>query len=173
VVGNHGLEGLGNNRDSLKQAIVFCKDWKEKLSQADFGSGVEVEDKTYSLAIHYRRSRNKKQVKEQIKNAIASLHPAPQLIPGKSVINLLPQGTPHKGAAILELMKRAEARYVFYIGDDDTDEDVFGLLDAKIMSVRVGEKRSSHARFYIKRQSEINHLLRLLIHYHRPTRGRK
>ena len=47
LVGNHGLEGLGNNRESLKQVEAICADWKSKLSKEDFGAGVEVEDKTY------------------------------------------------------------------------------------------------------------------------------
>lgn len=171
LVGNHGLEGLDSNNELLKQAKVISEIWKVKLSNIDFGSGVEIEDKTYSLAIHYRRSRNKKQAKVKIKKAIEALIPIPQIIVGKSVINLLPKGAPHKGAAVLEIMKRAEAKHVFYIGDDDTDEDVFSLPDSIVMAVRVGEKRTSNARFYIKRQSEINHLLKLLVRFHQPSRN--
>lgn len=166
VIGNHGLEGLGNNTESLKKAKSICIQWKKTLSEVDFGPGTEIEDKIYSLAIHYRRSRNKKQVKDLINKVLQTLKPAVQIITGKSVINLLPQGAPHKGAAVLELKKRAEAKHLFYIGDDDTDEDVFSLPDPQIMSVRVGKKRASQAHFYISRQSEINHLLKLLIRYH-------
>lgn len=169
LVGNHGLEGLANNTDSLKQALADTQAWKGILSQHDFDAGVEIEDKDYSLAIHYRRSRNKKKSKDQIREAISKLSPAPRLIAGKCVYNLLPSGAPHKGVAVLELMQQVGAKHCFYIGDDDTDEDVFSLPDSKIMTVRVGEKKTSHARYFIDRQSQINQLLKQLIRYHQKT----
>ena len=168
LIGNHGLEGLGNNHDELERAHEDCKKWRKKLDEIEFGSGVEIEDKTYSLAIHYRRSRNKREVRVQIKDAVAHLTPAPRIIAGKAVINLLPVGAPHKGVAVLELMKRHGMKNALYIGDDDTDEDVFSLPDNRIMTVRVGEKRASHARYFIRQQSETNRLLKLLVQYHRP-----
>ena len=48
-------------------------------------------------------------------------------------------GAPHKGAAILDLLKNSELQHVFYIGDDDTDEDVFSLPSygpGQVMTVR-------------------------------------
>ena len=167
LVGNNGLEGLGNKNGKLRQAEEDCRAWKSNLEKIEFGAGVEIEDKTYSLAVHYRRSRNKKRVREQIRKSVATLSPLPRVITGKSVVNLLPVGAPHKGLAVLELMKKAETKHAFYIGDDDTDEDVFSLPNGHIvMATRVGEKKNSHAKYFIKRQSEINRLLKLLIQYH-------
>jgi trehalose 6-phosphate phosphatase len=82
-------------------------------------------------------------------------------------------GAPHKGVAILELMKLAKSKRVLYIGDDDTDEDVFSLTNEKIMSIRVGEKKISNAHYYIQRQSEINRLLKYLIRYHHLIQQQK
>lgn len=169
LIGNHGLEGLGNNRASLSRAKAECQAWKNDLEKTDFGPGVEIEDKTYSLAIHYRHSRNKTKSKSEIRNAIDRLSPPPHVIAGKSVLNLLPRGAPHKGAALVELMKLAKVRHAFYIGDDDTDEDVFSLPgDPIAMTVRVGEKKTSHARYFIQRQSSINRVLKYLIRFHQP-----
>ena len=173
LIGNHGLEGLGKNNGSLNDAQSACELWKKKLKAADFGVGTEIEDKTYSLAIHYRRSRNKKFAKEQIRSALSSLHPQPRVVTGKSVVNLLPIGAPHKGVAVLELMKKAGMKHSFFIGDDDTDEDVFELPEARIVTARVGYKKSSHAQFYIERQNEINQLLRLLIRFHEQGRAKR
>jgi len=50
-----------------------------------------------------------------------------------------------------------------YVGDDETDEDVFALRDARILSVRVGKKNGSAARYFLKRQAEITEVLRLLV----------
>ncbi len=169
LVGNHGLEGLGKNGTSLVKAQETCRTWRPSLLNVDLGNGVEVEDKQYSLAIHYRKSRNKKVAKEKIRNIVDKLDPVPRIIAGKSVINLLPATAPHKGMAVLEILEKSGASHVFYIGDDDTDEDVFSLPDERIMTVRVGEKRSSLAKFYVKRQSEINQLLKLIIRYRKKS----
>lgn len=169
LVGNHGLEGLSGDTKSLESAHKICQIWKNKLFQMTFGPGVEIEDKSYSLAIHYRRSRSKQKEKNNIWSAINRLEPTPKIISGKSVINCLPLGAPHKGLALLEIMEKVQAKHAFYIGDDDTDEDVFSLPTNHIFTVRVGQKRNSHAKYYVRQQTDINKLLRLLIQYHRPS----
>jgi trehalose 6-phosphate phosphatase len=175
LVGNHGLEieGATKYQMTLDNAKKDSELWKEVLQTQEYGVGVEIEDKTFSLAIHYRRSRNKKESRKKIQYALEQLSPLPRIITGKYVFNLLPMGAPHKGIAVLELMKLAESKHVFYIGDDDTDEDVFSMANEKIMSVRVGEKKISSASYFIKRQSEINHLLKILIRYHSSSNGKR
>lgn len=173
LVGNHGLEGLDATNDALASAKSVCDRWKKALSVVRFDTGVEIEDKVYSLSVHYRRSRKKKKSRQYIEQVIAQLQPAPRVIRGKSVFNLLPEGAPHKGIAVLELMQKIGMKHVFYIGDDDTDEDVFSVADSRVMSVRVGKKKNSHARYFIKRQSEINQLLKKLIRYQRSLNSEK
>lgn len=167
LIGNHGLEGLSTRKKSINQAEKLCKIWRRDLekSWADLklDSGIFIEDKAYSLAIHYRSSRNKKKARASLFKKIATLDPTPRIILGKSVINLVPADAPHKGAALLEAMKKLNLKCALYIGDDDTDEDVFSISDAKIISVRVGQKNASQAQFYLKRQSEINALAKLLV----------
>lgn len=172
LVGNHGLEGLGESKDSLAQARKVCSNWRDRLNAISFEPGIEVEEKTYSIALHYRRSRNKKLSRSQIQSAIDLLRPSPRIITGKSVYNLLPPGSPHKGAAMLDLMQKCSAKHALYVGDDDTDEDVFSMpyTGGQLMTVRVGKKRSSSASYYIDRQGDMSRLLKLLIAFHRPSR---
>lgn len=169
LIGNHGLEGLGNN-NTLADAQKICASWTKSLRKQNFESGIEIEDKTYSIALHYRRSRNKTLAKNKIHSAIEKLLPPPRLITGKFVFNLLPPGSQHKGAALLDLMNKSETKHAFYIGDDDTDEDIFSVpyKSGQLMTARVGKKKSSQAKYYINRQSEINRLLSILINFHQP-----
>ena len=51
---------------------------------------------------------------------------------------------------------------VLFVGDDDNDEDAFAL-PGNTVPVRVGRKLRSHARYYLRRQSEIDRLLELLV----------
>jgi trehalose 6-phosphate phosphatase len=164
LIGNHGLEGLRASKNSLASAQNVCRQWKRILmEQLKRESGLMVEDKEYSLAVHYRYSRAKSFAKLRILEVCGELDPPPRIIMGKCVVNLIPTGAPHKGMALLELMLETNTRSAFYIGDDDTDEDVFALPDARILSVRVGKKSESAAHFFIERQTQINKVLTRII----------
>jgi len=166
LVGNHGLESSGSTHLLLTSARKVTRHWKESLSsRLRAFQGVEIEDKEFSLAMHYRKARAKAFTRLGLLDACSSLSPAPRIIMGKCVINLLPVGAPHKGTALLDLMVEAGVKAAFYIGDDDTDEDVFSLPGARLFSVRVGESRISSAGYFIRKQSEIDELLRRLIAY--------
>jgi len=82
---------------------------------------------------------------------------------GKHVVNVVPVGGPHKGMALMELMLEKGTPTAIYVGDDDTDEDVFCLPESRILTIRIGQKRSSRARYFLKRQREINQLLKTMI----------
>ena len=59
-----------------------------------------------------------------------------------------------------------------YVGDDETDEDVFALdQPGQLLTVRVGPKRSSSAAYYIRTQAEVDRLLGSLLAF-RPRPGR-
>lgn len=171
LVGNHGIEGAKDNEPALAAARKICADWITNLETCVFEEGVAVENKVYSLSLHYRSARRRHIAKKQILEAIAALEPAPRIIAGKSVFNIVPPGAILKGSALVELMQKSSSKHVFYIGDDETDEDVFSLpfTAGQLMSVRVGQKKSSQAKYFIQRQSEINRLLSYLIDFHRPA----
>ena len=53
---------------------------------------------------------------------------------------------------------------VIYVGDDETDEDVFQLnRPGQLLSIRVGRKRGSTAPYYLRNQAEIDRLLETLV----------
>src|SRR6185437_4785661 len=58
LIGNHGLEGISFKRNVTRRAEDICRKWKTQLSSSwdalRGDAGVFIEDKTYSLALHYR-----------------------------------------------------------------------------------------------------------------------
>ncbi|MBI2519975.1 MAG: trehalose-phosphatase [Bdellovibrio sp.] len=167
LIGNHGLEGLGVKKETIAKSQIICQKWLSHLKNMweplENDAGSFIEDKKYSLALHYRKSRNKKRARIEFFSRIEKLRPSPRVILGKCVMNLIPAGGPHKGVALLEAMMKLNLKCAFYIGDDDTDEDVFSLPDNRIITARIGLKKDSQAQFFLKRQNEINNLLRRLI----------
>jgi trehalose 6-phosphate phosphatase len=156
VLGNHGLEPWCATYD-LRRIV---NTWIGKFVRAlDGVPGVEIEDKSFSLAIHYRRSRRKKAALTKIAECAASLANA-RIVGGKQVVNIVPAGAPHKGVALERERERLACDTAFFVGDDETDEDVFALeRSGRLLTVRVGSSRRSQAAYYIEDQSEIDALL--------------
>lgn len=163
LIGNHGLEGIVKGKTNQTSAKKICVNWLESLRAQNFDDNIFVEDKKYSISIHFRESKNRILSIKKIEEAIRELSPSPRLIGGKCVYNLIPKDSPNKGTAILELKKIKRIKNVFYIGDDETDEDVFRLPNRSFVTIRIGRKNTSKAKYYLKGQSEINKLLKFLI----------
>jgi trehalose 6-phosphate phosphatase len=161
LIGNHGIENGGIHNAILQDTRKNCKIWHANILNSQLDPGIFIENKTYSLSIHYRNCLKPALTKKKLLRMIEKFSPRPQVILGKSVINLLGPSAPHKGEALLNLLSGFDA--VFFIGDDETDEKVFALSHEKIFSVRVGKVESSKASYYILRQSQINQLLHSLI----------
>jgi trehalose 6-phosphate phosphatase len=160
VVGNHGLEPW-QATEALERKV---KRWRAILER-EIGAvkGVEIEDKIFSLAVHYRRSREKKKARKAIYAAVQALGNV-HLIGGKLVMNVLPRGAPHKGMALLKERDRLGCDTAIYLGDDETDEDVFALdQPGQLLAVRVGVRKTSLAPYFLRTQTEIDRLLRELI----------
>jgi trehalose 6-phosphate phosphatase len=161
AIGNHGLEGLPSSTGSLEIAADMTRQWHEKLKPSLAKSpGVVIEDKSFSLAIHYRHAQDKRKTKLKLLELASGLVPAPRILLGKYVVNLVASGAPHKGVALLELMLRTGKRSAVYVGDDENDEDVFRLGEESLLTIRVGEAENSAALYYLKNQAEIDKMLR-------------
>jgi trehalose 6-phosphate phosphatase len=160
VSGNHGLEPWAEEPRYIRQA----QRWVEQLAPrlAPF-RGIVIENKTYSISIHYRAARDKTQALNVIDQATRDLSGS-RRIGGRMVVNLLPKGAPTKGTA-LELARRLLAcDFALYVGDDETDEDVFSVHSSeRLLSIRVGAAAGSRAKYCLKHQGEIDRLLRRLV----------
>jgi trehalose 6-phosphate phosphatase len=170
VIGNHGLEP-GHATRTLERTVEH---WKAVLAEelADL-PGVVIEDKHYSIAVHYRRARRKGLARASIARALARLDDV-RIVGGKQVVNLLPPGAPHKGVALERERGRLGCDTALFVGDDETDEDVFALeRPGRLVSIRVGPARSSQASYCLKSQDEIDTLLRALINLRRDAVHRR
>jgi len=160
IVGNHGIEPWHATNRLAELVAGWRPLLEERLAPL---RGVKVEDKVFSLAIHYRQSREKKEARAAILSAVAALGDV-RLIGGKQVVNVLPQGAPHKGIALERERARLKCDTAIYVGDDETDEDVFALdQPGQLLSIRVGQRRASAAAYYIENQREIDKLLAALL----------
>jgi trehalose 6-phosphate phosphatase len=163
IAGNHGAEGLPGWEAREGEFRSLCVDWERQLSQIFLQtdhSGITIENKGTTLSIHYRAARNRKKAQSLILQGIDRLLPRPRRVSGKCVENLLPEGAPDKGRAMLYLMELAKRPKAFYVGDDVTDEEVFRMDGDHFFTVRVGTTGVSRAQYALRNQGEIVRLLR-------------
>ncbi|MDO8794906.1 MAG: trehalose-phosphatase [Vicinamibacterales bacterium] len=138
--------------------------WARQLTARLSGhAGVVVEDKGYSVTVHYRHARNEARVAADIRDAARTLHGA-RVLGGVLAVTVLPGHAPDKGSALQRARRRLRCDTAIYLGDDDTDEDAFasGPPDA-LLAVKVGPSGESKARYHLRRQADIDALLRRLL----------
>jgi trehalose 6-phosphate phosphatase len=160
AIGNHGIEPWY----ASDRHIELVRRWRRTLEPVvDALEGATLEDKNYSLALHYRACPDQARAAALITQAVEGLEGA-RLVSGKLVVNVVPYGAPHKGVALERACERLGCARALYVGDDLTDEDVFAYArPGQLLGVRVGADPSSAARYYLDDQAEIDDLLRCFL----------
>jgi len=162
LIGNHGAEGLPEERERATAFAQTVRGWHDALTacEALTANGILLEDKRYSLSLHYRQAANPSAAYRAIRECVDALDPVPKVIDGKAVVNLLPPGAPDKGEALRALMVTTRTSSAIYVGDDDTDETVFALNLPNLLTLRVEPAADSRAALFLRDQGEVLRLIR-------------
>lgn len=149
IIGNHGNERA--EREGVPELKLPSRAVREldrayrRLSEAVNGiPGVLLEHKGATLGVHYRTVRTdlRNTVQRRVRKTVGDLDLAVRT--GKMMLDLRPHAAADKGKAVSELLvelcgrKWEDTAWVFYAGDDTTDEDVFSVLAEKGVTVKVG-----------------------------------
>ncbi len=173
VVGNHGAED---------PSMPPQEDWaralnplRQRLQQAAphlQSAGVLVEDKHYSIALHYRLASDQMRAQETVQRVLV---PSPKRPPlpdeglhifgGKKVVNVMSALAPNKADAVARLATQLRSDAVVFVGDDVNDEPVFERHEPCWLTVKVGlEDPCSKAQFYLHSTQDVGNLLaRILV----------
>ena len=134
AVGGHGAEmRLSTDNEAVAvHAPPMDKELKRRLAAiARLSPGILLEDKGYSLALHYRLAPHaERAIYEAISLIRADLPNAPiEVLPGKCVYEIKHSGF-NKASGVTELMNHEpfKGRRPIFIGDDVTDESVFAIM---------------------------------------------
>ena len=162
IIGNHGAEGLPGWEKRSEEFTRQCREWERQLRLflPNLAThGVIIENKGATLSLHYRNAQERDIAHREILEVIQRLEPQPASASGKCVLNIVPDGAPHKGEALLQIMQQAGFSKALFVGDDETDEDVFRLKNDRIFGIRIGNEPSSTAAYCLSDQKEIVNLL--------------
>jgi trehalose 6-phosphate phosphatase len=134
AIGGHGAEMRYDGGETMQTVAPLPQAMRRDLAAAATpGSGIVVEDKGYSLALHYRHARRDEDSLRALIDARRAAFPqvATEVQPGKFVFEVKARGV-NKGQAVRTLMDQPPfaGRKPVFIGDDKTDETVFAVLPA-------------------------------------------
>ncbi|ADU00963.1 MULTISPECIES: trehalose-phosphatase [Mycolicibacterium] len=158
--GSHGFElcspdgGIQENEAGLEIVRVLAGALAEVRERVGAVDGVLIEDKRFSIAVHYRNVAAESV--DEVVTAVRNIAQCNGLRAdgGRRVVELKPDTGWHKGRAVEWILDRIDGDELLlpvYIGDDLTDEDGFDAVRLRGIGVAVrsaesGDRRSA-ARF--------------------------
>jgi trehalose 6-phosphate phosphatase len=133
AIGGHGAElrTLPGSEPQMRAKPLPAGLKRRLAAVTELGPGILAEDKGYSLALHYRLAPEKADAVRAAVERICAEHSQDmvEILPGKLVLEIKAAGI-NKATAVCELMTYApfSERNPIFIGDDFTDEPVFGVI---------------------------------------------
>ena len=173
--GSHGFDIKGPSfsliQKDAESIIPLISKVTENINNA-FGKieGVIIEDKKFSVAVHYRLLKDDKYldvIRSYLDNIIKN-NSSLRIMEGKKVFEIMPRIDWNKGKAVRWIMEALGFNFneanVIYIGDDTTDEDAFRIVRARGTGILVSDKpRKSTADFRISSPFEVKKLFDYLL----------
>jgi trehalose 6-phosphate phosphatase len=125
---------------------------------------VWIEDKEYTLAVHYRGAPDEVRsiVVESVYRALEPWRDHLRISPGKCVLEVVPRRLADKGSALRRELAALPARALaLYVGDDLSDEAAFAALPG-VVGIRVGGPERTRARYRLDGSEQVRHFLERL-----------
>ena len=171
AAGLHGLERRSANgqvnRTDGAAALGPARCELERFAAAH--PGTLLEDKSATLALHYRRAAGAEAAAREVMERVrTSLGPSYGVQEGKMVLELKPR-RPNKRTVVEDFMAEApfRDRVPVFIGDDITDEDGFAAAQsfggaAIVVGLEREPRRTSNAKYALSGVRELHRWLEAL-----------
>ncbi|HSY81806.1 MAG TPA: trehalose-phosphatase [Gemmatimonadaceae bacterium] len=132
VIGNHGAEIVSpDGQETVEPSVAAFEGAVAAARRSLEASGVAVEDKRWTLTVHYRATGIEPR---EVVSRVAAEHGL-VVVTGKKVLELRPPVTVNKGTAAVALVERLggfrSGASILYAGDDATDEDAFVAIRSR------------------------------------------
>jgi len=156
VIGNHGAENPFDATEASPAALDGMRE-RVRAHAAEIGrAGIQIEDKAYSMALHYRLARDREAARALIDRLVRDPGTGVLSYGGKMVVNVVCADAPDKAHAVASLVARCQVSSAVFLGDDVNDEPVFARAEPTWLTVKVGrEDPHSLARFRLDAQGEV------------------
>lgn len=162
--GLHGWEGSASavSKQGVRKLLRQAREqFAARLSDL---REIWIEEKGPIFAVHVRGATEgaARRTGAIVREVMGSFTPGLRLLPGNQVWEVIPAEIQGKGATVRALLSRMPGGPLpVYVGDDTTDESAFVVLPRGI-TVCVGERRPTVARFFLRGPQEVRRFLEKL-----------
>jgi len=165
IVGNHGAEDPDEPELALAWADRLTPLRKHLLAYAPSlsRSGIVVEDKGPSIALHYRAAPDPDVALATIARMLPELPAGIQQFEGLRVVNFVAAGAPDKAVAVLRMLSKFGCDRLFFVGDDANDEPVFAASRPGWVTAKVGWNGPTSARFFLEDRGLVGTVVRRIL----------
>ena len=172
LIAEHGARSKTNDEEWITE-VQTHSEWKEQIYNimemyVRRCANSFIEEKDFSIVWHYRNS-NVDQGKLRSIELISELHDYIhnhhlQVLAGNKIVEVRNSGI-DKGTAIKKVLAKKDHDFIFAVGDDKTDEDMFKLLmnTQNCYSIKVGTE-ASYARYNLQTPQMVVSLLEEMNH---------
>jgi trehalose-phosphatase len=163
----YGLHGWEGPRTGVPKppAGRLLREARRQLRNGLSGvRGVWIEDKGPILGVHARgvAAAALRQAGNVVREVMGQFEPGLRVLPGSRVWEVMPRELQGKGATVRALLDEMPAATLpIYLGDDATDETAFAVLPQGI-TVCVGVRQPTEARFDLRGPQEVRTFLKKL-----------
>jgi trehalose 6-phosphate synthase/phosphatase len=172
-ISEHGMFVKKYNKDwetLLHLPQEFVREFKEKIKNiletyVDRLPRSFIEEKEFSIVFHYRNADQElaslrvAELIDELLMVTSNLNL--NLIIGNKVIEIRPAGI-NKGIAANIFLKEKNYDFIFAVGDDTTDEDLFRDLPENAITIKVGIGKS-FAKYSVESYLKVRKLLNALV----------
>lgn len=169
LIAEHGAWKKINNENWVVIPELNA-DWKDSIKSmleaySDRTPRSFIEDKSYSLAWHYRTADfdlGEVRAGELLTNlSYLTRERGLQILQGDKVLEIR-NAEVNKGKAAVAYITQYPCDFIMAIGDDHTDEDIFMQLPDTAISIKVGSKLSA-AQYFLRNVNEVRIFLKRFI----------
>ncbi|MGB5929029.1 MAG: trehalose-phosphatase, partial [Cyclobacteriaceae bacterium] len=168
LICEHGV-WLRRQNEDWTTIEFMTNDWKSEILKVlelyvDRTPGSFIEEKDYSLVWHYRKVETglgelrTRELTSHLKYLTTNI--GLQVLEGDMVLEIKSLEV-NKGRGAKKWLTDFPAEFIFAVGDDETDEDMFRIMPKSAYTIKVGRK-NSEARFNLKNHRKVRELLRTM-----------
>jgi trehalose 6-phosphate phosphatase len=161
-MGLYGWENKQNKKVPYPERVALAQTLVDLLAELPAYPGAWIEPKLNSFSVHLKGLNGEVQskVRRAVKKRVEFLPGTLQAMNNLRDVEVAPVSIGDKGIAVRNLLRQTALRGALpiYFGDDMSDEPAFAAV-GKGVSILVGKRRATQAKFFLRGPAEVTEAL--------------
>jgi trehalose 6-phosphate phosphatase len=157
-MGLYGWENKSNKKLPYPERVALAQTLVDLLAELPAYPGAWIEPKYNSFSVHLKglNVEIKREVQQVVTKRVGLLSETLQAMTNLRDVEVAPVSIGNKGMAVQNILRQAAMRGALpiYFGDDLSDEPAFAAA-GKGVSILVGKRRATRAKFFLRGPAEV------------------